>query len=279
MNNLTILAILYLPIIFFIIAIVYILTLKKLPGTGVPVNLGIFSFNIPIKNVKLVKSFLFGVTLVGTFAYYLFALDLTWFYQKKMDITVHYNDEAGILELIEEIGIKKIGNMPLVETDSISRIKYFIDGDTIITKYLDYDHYYADAVINRKQKLVTSGGAHFVVKKIRGIHTYQIVECSGELEHKRYLKNGTQKLRSTFNHVKSPYDKVRVTKANQLFKKVITPEFTQSLIIDGSVEEMLDHTLFGVTALYSFPFPSHSNTLYLYELDKKLIPIGYAVYY
>jgi hypothetical protein len=279
-NTLKAILILYSPIVFTIFGLLAVITSKKDYKTGIPAKwFNIISTNIPITNKNLAKLFLSFSFILPALVFYVFFLDITWFYPKKMDIKVHYSDEQGLIDLVEEINIDKIGNIPIVMKDKDSRMQYFIDGDTIINDYLHYDNYYTDVVVNRTHKLVTSGEAVFEVTKTEGIHTYQIVNSNGELEHEKFLRDETQKLRSTFFHMESGYDKIKVSKLEHVFRKVITPEFRQYLITDGNVKEMLDHTLYGVTVLYPFPIPSHSNTLYLFEKDGKLIPIGYAVYY
>lgn len=278
MNELRIILSMYFPLVVLILGVIYAISLKKVPDTGIPVNLWIFSFDIPIKNKKAVKAIIVSTLTVLAFSYYSFYLDISTFYPQNMKISVHYNDEQGIRDLTNELGIKKIGSYPIVETDSLARIHYFMHGDTVVQNYLNYNNYYSNIVMNQ-DKLVTEGRAMFKVEKISGIQSYQIVDSFGELEHERFLTDKSEKLTSRFSHVRSPYDKIELQNFSELFKKVITPEFTQTLIIDGKDNEFLDHTLYGVTAIYFFPYPSYSNTLYLYEKDETLIPIGYAVYY
>jgi hypothetical protein len=198
-------------------------------------------------------------------------------------MTVHFNDLKGIQNLLNTLEVDEINGIPIDTANTIDRMKYFVDGDTVVQNYLDYENYYSDAILNQNSILETEGATTFIVKKISGIHNYRITEAVGKLTHTRYIKkkeNEIETLLSVFNKTTSPNDKISIETLSQIFDKtIIAPRFNQSLIINGREETMLDHNLYGVTALYVLPYPSFSNTLYLYQHKNRLIPIGYAVYY
>ena len=61
---------------------------------------------------------------------------------------------------------------------------------------------------------------------------------------------------------------------------VLMPEFKQIFSVEAGGEDApFHHTLIGLTKVYLFPFPSFSDTVYLWKLsDGSIIPVGYGIY-
>lgn len=268
---------LYLPVVLLIL-ILFMSFSKKQIDIDI---FSLFKFPISIKGTIVglqIKWVVFALYLLGTFFYYL-TLDFSAFFPHQMEMTVHFNEKKGITDLINKMKLNEVNGLDVVN-DSLEINNFFQTSDSIIKQYLSYNDFYTTAVVDKKDVLEIVGNATFSVKKMAGIQSYQIVSSHGELRHKKIIKGkDEEKLITKFEKIVSPNDKIVIRNPRQILEKIIiSPSFSQSLIINGKGEEKLQEILIGVTMITSFLVPAFSNTLYLYRKEDKLIPIGYAVY-
>ncbi|MFZ4671940.1 MAG: hypothetical protein ACOYLT_08005 [Flavobacterium sp.] len=196
-------------------------------------------------------------------------------------MTVHFNERIGIQKLVNELDGRGINGFN-INYDTIEISKFFKQYDVIIKKYLNYNNYYASATIENNDMLETTGITTFIVEKVGGIQNYQIVSAEGEIRHRKKIK-GTEteeKLVTKFQKIISQNDKISINNFDQLFNKVIiSPKFSQSLVINGKGNELLEEYLYGVTIINTLPYPRYTSTLYLFLKGNEFIPIGYSEYY
>jgi len=279
MNEIKFFTAVYLPAITFIIVIIAVIQVKKNANQKIGINVfGLFDIPLPIKN--RLQKIIFLIAGAVIIALYYTCLDFSKFFPSNFKMTVLF-DEHGINSLLDELELIELNGLKIDYDYTAKRVKYFTDADIIINNNLGFKDYHNFAAAKNDFVLETIGETTLVLKKISGIQNYQITEGTGKLTHKKYLKNSskTEIYASKFNKIISANDKVLI-KTKSLFKKiVISPEFSQHLIINGKEEAIFDHSLFAVTALYPLPFPAYSNTLYLYQYENTFIPVGYAVYY
>jgi hypothetical protein len=247
------------------------LSLFQIP---LPINI-----NFPLRGIYL-KWLLFFITLIIAIFYYL-NLNFASFFPQKLEMTVHFNERIGINKLVQELEVDEINGLK-INYDTLEITNFFNQSDLIIKKYLNYKNYYSTAIMQNNDMLETTGITTFVVEKVGGIQNYQIVSAEGEVRHRKKIK-GTEteeKLTTKFQKVISQNDKISVNSLSQLFNKIIiAPKFSQSLVINGKGNELLEEYLYGVTIIKTLPYPKFTSTLYFVLKGDVLIPIGYAEYY
>lgn len=135
----------------------------------------------------------------------------------------------------------------------------------------------------RRELLHARGETTFNVEKL-GWLGYRIVESEGHLEYELDVpKKSGRKFRGEFH--------LRDTAANHLRPSlrelmrspsvVLSPEFKQVFSIEeGGAGAPFDHIVIGMTRVVLLPFPSFSNTLYLWKArNGRTVPVAYCVYY
>ncbi len=254
---------------------------EKVLNSTLRVSLGFLSTDIPVKNILLAKSLALIIVSFSLTSYY-FALDFSNFYPDKLNVTCHF-DKHGIKELIKEIGVNEIEGLPIIfenkEYDNVLK-EYITQADTFVQHYINHKSFFANPILLHLANLESKGHTTFNVKKKRGLHNYYIGKSAGELIHTLYRPNLTPiKVKQHFVKTSTQHDKIKLNLLSAIFggKIIIAPVFNQSLAT-GATEIKLNHSIYCLTALTVMPYPTYSNTLYLYRKENKLYPVGYAVY-
>lgn len=275
----------YLPILLLILIPIIIFRTKRITNNIINIDvLNIIqipfplSINFPIKGIHI-KWALLSVFVLSVCFYYI-NLDFSKFFPQRIEMTVHFNEKNGIERLLMELGIDEINGMKIVN-DPIETNNFFSEADMRIEKYLDYKDYFTTAVLLHENIIETQGNTLFIVEKVGGIQNYKISSSEGVLIHTKKVKDkNDEKLTTKFQKVISQNDKISINNLSDILDKIIiSPKFSQSLVINGRNEERLEQYLYGVTIIKSFPYPTFTSTLFLFQNKGKLVPIGYAEYY
>lgn len=275
----------YFPIIVFIVLLVFILKAQHSESsTKFTLSFfGLINTELPVKQIIMIKSILVLAITVLLIGYYLI-IDFTQFYPQKLRMTVHF-DKKGLKELYDEIGVKEIDGLNIDLYDDSTKRTYIEASDKTLNEKFKFKNFFSKALLDSTATMTTEGHTTFVVKKEGGLQNYYIEEANGELTHSLYEpKQNVKIIKTSFSKTVSENDKIHFNFIATFFGKriIISPLFTENLIIstkEGSKENIeLNHFLYGVTTLKVSPFPSFSNTMYLYRTKSKLVPICYAIY-
>lgn len=270
---------LYFPLCltFFLLYVAF--NLKKIESTSkIQISLGIFSTEIPLKNLFNAKLVMFIIVVFSCLLYYL-TLDFTTFFPKKLRMTVHY-DIKGTYELLESLKITEITDYKIQKNEAF-RKEYITNIDNYTTKYLFKKNIFSRAILEHVNGVECQGFTSFIVKKERGIHKYFIEKAEGEVKFTFHEPNlPPWSTETKFSKTLSPNDKINFHIVKDLIKNkvILTPQFTEGIKNGKDGEIKLHHFLYGVTTLKIFPLPSFGNTLYLYQKGNVLVPVGYSVY-
>lgn len=278
---------LYLPFIIFLVSVILIIRLKR--NSHGYFTLDIFSIiqmtipislNISFKGIYI-KFLLTIISLYFLFSYY-FYMDYSTLFPQYLKMTVQFNEQKGIDDLIKDFNIKNIDDLE-IKKDSLYIEHFFSDTDKTILSHTSYNHFFYDCVITKENSIEITGNAEFRIKKMDGFQEYIIDVAKGELTNNKILKNkGVQYISSEFNKISSPNDKLSLKTLKSFNEIIISPQFNQIISIKDNKGRLLkipQENLYGVTKVTIFPVPKFSNTLYLVKHGNYLTPIGYAVYY
>ena len=274
---------LYTPFIMSILIIWFVFLIKKSDKSPKEIVLNLFGFvhfPVSITNNYIIKVFLMIFAFL-CLSYYLF-MDFSSFFPQRLEMQVYYSPQ------------KLKENLSIYSEDELTA-RHIIYNN--FEKY--QDEYYRNLDERLKQIVVdttllgfftrnkidihSEGETTFIVEKIKGIHNYYIKESNGQLNHiLAEARSDKFEFRSLFEKDKSDYDFINpslwdITLRHEI---IIMPSFKESIVeIYSSSNTKFDHRLYGLTKIYTFPYPKFSNTIYLYEKPNVgLIPIGYAVY-
>lgn len=236
---------------------------------------GLLDYQIPIKKAFLYKSLIIFSSLIPL-TFYL-GMDYSCFFPKNITMEVFY-DKQGILDNLKQYSKTELEELN-INIDFEKRDKfYFSDLDDHLQNLNLTDTFFTikDAIIH------SEGKASFVVEKISDCQNYFIKEANGELEHfLEHPRTRVRIVRSFFDKMNSRNDYLSPTLDDIFIKHsfIIRPLFKQIIAEDNKSDgTIFNHQLCGMTKIQFFPIPSFSNTIYLFECQGKLIPIGYAVY-
>ena len=263
-----------------------ILFLRKKPDNNnatFKISLGFISSDFIVSKSKLIKGIVSVSILLLLIVYYA-ELDFSGFFPKKIRMTVHF-DQSGVKKLMSHISIDEIDGMPIDRNDSTSIFVYIKKSDSTIFNHFGIRDYFSKALLLNQARLESKGETRFIVKKKDGFQNYYIEESLGQLTHSLFEpKKEIREIKTSFTKIVSPNDKIDVDISSLLIGKeiIISPLFVECLINNPNATEKelieMDHFLYGVTSIKVFPIPKYSNTIYLYRVNGKLVPIGYAVY-
>lgn len=275
----------YIPLILYACSILIIYRSKRVSEKQININLlGLIKFPVEISFQSALKGIYIKHTMVlifsiAIFLYYLF-LDFSSFFPRDMKMTVHFNDREGISETLSELEIKEVNGLVISMNDK-NIDEFFRSSDSVIDRYLGYDSFYHSSIIENNNTLEIDGSVRFIVKKTKEIQKYRIVSSNGNLKHKCKIKDkGVQELNVYFKKVITQNDEIKINNVKQIWNGIIiSPCFSQNLIVDGKGTKKFEAMLYGVTKVNIIPYPQFSNTLYMVRKNDSLIPIGFAKYY
>jgi hypothetical protein len=283
MKEILIIIQLYVPAILFLLLLVSIFRIKKIDDAlklKIPIFGPFGSLDIPIKN-KITAKLILCLFIFLCIGWYIWLMDFSTLFPSQIKVKVSF-DRNEVKALCEKLNLKEINGTVVDLNDSILKRKYIHNRDSILAKFNNIKPCFESAIYGDLSKLSISGGTSFIVKKKKGFHNYLIEESKGNLDFKVMIPHKNEEsFRVAFELIPSPNDKIEFSITEHLFKNkiLLKPSFLETLVVKEETGLKLrnDHELYGVTELTFFPMPKLSNTLYLYKIENKLIPICYAV--
>jgi hypothetical protein len=128
----------------------------------------------------------------------------------------------------------------------------------------------------------SQGETSFYVEKLPGIQRYHIKDSEGKLTHAIEISEEPMlQFKSFFERLNSRHDYLEPSLSEMLIKHsvILQPRFKQIFAKNLKSEgRSFNHILVALTKVTFFPYPRLSNTIYLFELDDTVIPVGYAIY-
>ena len=237
---------------------------------SIPISiLEFIKFDLPISSPIIAKVFMISLSILIMFL----ALNREYssYFPKDFSMEVFY-DKPGINEILNTFSKKELEDLRISGDVSIRDTVYFTKLDGEIKK-----NNIASVFFTRKDcKIHSSGNTNFKVEKIDGFQKYHVYESKGELQH--FLECSQEKqgcVKSFFDKLPSNYDYITAS----FFSITIMPQFKQTIAENNRSDGIIfNHILYGLTKINIFPTMTYSNTLYLFEYNNYLYPIGYAVY-
>ncbi len=261
---------LYYPILISAILIIIIYNQKLTEQIKLPLKfLEVFQIDLPIHS-KYIKGFF--ILLAVCFPLYCnVTRDYSRFFPKEFSMEVFY-DKEGINETLDTYSPADLENLGVQKDLSIRDTVYFSKLDEEIRKINIANNFFT-----RKDCIIHStGSTNFKVEKVDGLQKYHVYESKGELQH--FLECSQEKqvcLKSFFEKLPSNSDYI----TGSFSSIIIIPKFKQTIAEKNRSDGIIfNHILYGLTKIKIFPTITYSNTLYLFEYNGKLYPIGYAVY-
>jgi len=239
------------------------------------------TISIPTKNENLTKITYVFLILISAVVYYI-AIDFSKFFPSSFKLICGY-DQYNINKLIQRISIKEIDGMQIIsEGDEYSNTleEYIEKIDKCVKDYTGFEDFFFNSMQLNENVLESTGKTIFILTKMQKMHQYLLKDAKGELFHTiRRPGLNTISIKQYFNKINSKHDCIRLNSIHSILKGkiVLTPMFEQLLAVD-LFEVKLDHILYAATTVRIFPYPSYSDTIYLYKKNNKLYPIAYAVH-
>lgn len=262
---------LYFPILLSLLFLIFFCFKKfNVEQKYLPIKLfDVIQFDLPILHVNYIKAFI--ILLACLPLYYSFSRDYSRFFPKEFSMEVFY-DKEGISETLSGFSQEDLENLGIAKDLSIRDSVYFSKLDDEVRK-----NNIATNFFTRKDCIIhSSGSTSFKVEKADGFQKYHVYESKGELQH--FLECSQEKqicLKSFFEKLPSNSDYI----TGSFSSIIIIPKFKQTIAEKNRSDGIIfNHILYGLTKIKIFPTISYSNTLYLFEYNGKLYPIGYAVY-
>ncbi len=264
----------YAPIIPAILLIAVALRYKFKENELFPIEIYRFKFYVTEKLAGRAICLLAALSIIP----YYVTLDFTQFFPDRLDVEVFY-DHQGLQSSMNVFTGEELTRLGYRTGNEHLAKEYDKDLDLKIKDLLKLDGFFSvsDGVVH------SSGETTFEVARTKGIHNYHIEASKGELAHSLERPNHkTLKIKSFFEKLPSVHDYLRPTFRDILVKKeiVMAPRFRQ-IVAEQNLSDgvIFDHVLIGATKVYLFPYPSFSNTVYLFDsATGGSVPIGYAVY-
>lgn len=261
----------------------FVFLIKKSDKRPKEIVLNIFGFvhfPVSITNVYVIKVLLMIFAFLFL-SYYLF-MDFSSFFPERLEMQVYFSPQKlkENLSLYSEAELKE--RNIIYNNFEKYQDEYYRNLDDRLKKLVN-DTMLEGFFTRNKTDIHSEGETTFIVEKIKGIHNYYIKESNGQLNH-ILAEARTEKFefRSLFEKHKSDNDFINPSLWDIILRHeiIIMPSFKESIVeIYSSSNTKYDHRLYGLTKIYTFPYPKFSNTIYLYEKPNiGLIPIGYAVY-
>ena len=269
---------LYSPLFVFIILFISFFFINK-SDTDFDLPFGLskmFSLSFSIKSNLLFKVVYLAICLLSLSPYLFF--DYSKFFPRHFSMEVFY-DKEGIDTVLKLFNKYEMQQANIVDVGyELERERYYLSLDKELKRILNFKAFsIKDGIFH------STGDTSFIVEKINGFQKYRITESKGKLTHTLERPNSKadifltffEKLSSKNDYMNASFRDIFINRnivIKPLFKEIIAEQFNST-----SVE--FNHILHGVTKIYTFPIPNYSNTLYCIEIDEKLYPIGYAIYF
>lgn len=241
---------------------------------------GFVQFPIQVSNKFIIKMTLFCLSICFL-SFYLF-MDFSSLFPTKLEMQVFYSPEK-IQESFKIYNEDELKSRKIIYKDFEKyQNEYYQNMDNRLMQIVN-DTFQIGFFTKNKSDIHSEGHTTFIVEKINGINNYYIKESKGELKHiLAEARSDKFEFLSNFEKDKSPNDYIYPSTWDLLFKHeiILMPCFKENITeLYSSNNSKFDHRLFGLTKIYTFPYPKFSNTIYLFEKPNVgLIPIGYAVY-
>jgi hypothetical protein len=271
-------AVLYSPLILFVVSVVIACKIKLSSETTFTAQpFGIFGISFPLKSMLLAR----GLAVISAFGFlvlYLF-YDYSVLFPNVLQMDVYF-DRPGLVRVVNQIFSRtEQAELGLVFADESARQHYFGMLDSEANLVLGQTSFFS--VIHGQ--VHSTGHTTFKVRKITGWQRYQIEESRGELTHTLDAPHIPEdQFVTLFDKLPTSDDYLEPT-LWQLFVKgelIIHPRFKQSLAeYRTSKSVSFNIAVIGVTKVYTVPWPHFSSTVYCADLaGSGLLPIAYAIY-
>lgn len=263
------------PLLFALIIIV-IAIFSKFSELTKEFTINLPYIGIPIKLKKKTYLRILLILIFFSFITYQFTRDYSGFFKSRLNFEVFY-DKEGIEKSI--LDIKRITKKIKFATNWFElRNNYFNKLDSMLIFYKT-EHKKFFSYNNVDKYLVSFGEAHHELKYIGFWQRYKITQISGITTHKLHFPNSEPiKFTTKYELLDKPENLVQPTlKEFFSFEMVVKPTIAQKLIIhiDKSIYET---ELIGITHLVFFPYNSLEKTVFAFNSEYGLVPIGYAYY-
>jgi len=274
---------LYTPLILFILLLFLLLYIKKAKKSSNEFVFNIFGFvqfPVSIPSLTIRRIFLLFAAMF-CLLYYLF-IDFSSYFPQRLEMQVYYSP-WGIKQNLSIYSESELRSRNIIYKNFEKYQNEYYEKLDERLKQIVSDTSKIGFFTKNKADIHSEGETTFIVEKINGIHNYYIKESRGRLTHiLAEAQSNEFEFNSLFEKDKSEYDFIRPSIWDIIFRHevIIMPSFKENIVeVYSSSSAKFDHRLFGLTKIYTFPYPKFSNTIYLYDNPKVgLIPIGYAVY-
>ena len=242
------------------------------------INIGFITFqHISVTSNIFISKIIFVMLAILPLLSYL-TYDFTTFFEEYVEMDVYY-DRLGLTKSLSAFSSTELKALNIVsENYEESKNKYYKELDDKLIKEGIMQK--GDLFFSVKNGVVHSkGSTSFIVKKTkRAIQSYVIKESEGQIMHELNKCH----FNSIFGKINSSDDQITLSLSDIYLKHkaILKPHFRQTISVKNIFKGADGHrVLHGLTKINFFPYPKYSNTVYLYENDGLLIPIGYAVYH